>query len=289
MIRKILLALTLCLTALTAQARDGKFSLWQLASQADKIGNSYVLRTDKGRVVVIDGGYGEEAPYLRGFLTALGGTVDLWIVTHPHIDHIGALMEILEQPKGIEIKTILQSRFPEELYCLERSAKHARRFYRMIDSLGIREIDLKQPGWTANIDGMHLKVLGVTNPEIQTNPYNNSSLVLRVWDKQRSVLFLADAGIECGEKLLAHVPKKELDCDYIQMAHHGQAGVSRDFYRTVRFRACLWPTPTWVYNNDAGKGFDTHILQTIQTRKWMEELGIEEQYVSCLVGSTKIF
>lgn len=61
MIRKTLFALALCLTAFAAQARGG-FSLWQLASQADKIGNSYVLVTDKGRVVVIDGGYAEEAP-----------------------------------------------------------------------------------------------------------------------------------------------------------------------------------------------------------------------------------
>ena len=73
------------------------------------------------------------------------------------------------------------------------------------------------------------------------------------------------------------------------MAHHGQAGVRKSFYQAIRFRACLWPTPTWVYNNDIGKGFNTHILQTIDTRNWMEELGIEEQYVSCLLGTSKIF
>jgi len=27
------------------------------------------------------------------------------------------------------------------------------------------------------------------------------------------------------------------------MSHHGQNGVSMDFYRKVKFRACLWPTP----------------------------------------------
>ena len=288
MIRKSLFIAFLCLVAATAQARGG-FSLWQLASQADKIGNSYVIRTDKGQVVVMDGGYAEEAPYLRGFIAALGGKVDLWIVTHPHPDHIGALIDILEQPKGIEVAAILQSRFPEKLYKLERSAKHAEKLYRLIDSLGIRETDLTRPGLTVKMGGMNLKVLGVANPEIETNPYNNSSMVVRIWDKRRSVLFLGDLGIEGGDKLLAHVPLEDLNCDYLQMAHHGQAGVRRDFYRTITFRACLWPTPTWVYNNDAGKGFDTHILQTIQTRKWMDELGIGEQYVSCLLGTSKIF
>lgn len=288
MLKKWMFAVVCGLLSITASAKGG-FSLWQLAAQSDKIGNSYVMQTDKGKVIVMDGGYREEASYLRGFIAALGGKVDLWIVTHPHPDHIGALIDILEHPGGIRVESILQSRFPEELYKLERSAPHARKLYHLIDSLGIAETDLKKPGLTMKIDGMNLKVLGVTNPEITTNVYNNSSMVVRVWDKHRSVLFLADLGIESGDKLLSHTPKKELDCDYLQMAHHGQAGVRKSFYQAIMFRACLWPTPTWVYNNDIGKGFNTHILQTIDTRNWMDELGIEEQYVSCLLGTSKIF
>jgi hypothetical protein len=52
-----------------------------------------------------------------------------------------------------------------------------------------------------------------------------------------------------------------------------------DFYRTVKFKACLWPTPSWVYNNDIGGGFNTHTLKTMETRKTMEELGIKEHYL----------
>lgn len=37
------------------EAKAG-FTLWQFASQVNTIGNSYVLLTDKGRVVVMDGG-----------------------------------------------------------------------------------------------------------------------------------------------------------------------------------------------------------------------------------------
>lgn len=139
-------------------------------------------------------------------------------------DHSGTLTEILKKPGSIEIKSILQSRFPESLRKLERSQKHASRLYSLIDSSGIKEINLDRPGLTIKIDGMHLKVLGVTNPEITANPYNNSSMVLRVWDKRKSVLFLGDLGIEGGEKLLSSAAARELDCDYLQMAHHGQAG-----------------------------------------------------------------
>jgi hypothetical protein len=60
-----------------------------------------------------------------------------------------------------------------------------------------------------------------------------------------------------------------------------------DFYRTVKFRACLWPTPTWVYNNDAGGGFNTHILTTIETRNTVDALNISENYLS-FEGLTRI-
>lgn len=105
-------------------------------------------------------------------------------------------------------------------------------------------------------------------------------MVIKVWDPVKSVLFLADIGAEAGDKLLNGPFGNELDCDYIQVSHHGQNGASMDFYRTVKFRACLWPTPTWVYNNDVGGGFNTHILTTIETRNTMDALNITEQYFS---------
>ena len=37
------------------------FTLWQIPSQINTIGNSYVFLTDKGRIVVMDGGVKEEA------------------------------------------------------------------------------------------------------------------------------------------------------------------------------------------------------------------------------------
>ena len=74
--------------------------------------------------------------------------------------------------------------------------------------------------------------------------------------------------------------KPLLDCDYLQMAHHGQQGCDERFYRSIRFRACLWPTPLWVWNNDVGEGFNTAWMKTIDTRRWMDEIGIEEHYPS---------
>ncbi|MBL7972168.1 MAG: hypothetical protein JNL03_11690, partial [Prolixibacteraceae bacterium] len=103
---------------------------------------------------------------------------------------------------------------------------------------------------------------------------------IRVWDQAKSMVFLGDCGSEESERLLNSPFRKELDCDYLQVAHHGQQGASKNFYRTVKFKACFWPTPSWVYNNDVGKGFNTHILKTIETRELIDSLGIKKNYIS---------
>jgi hypothetical protein len=130
------------------------------------------------------------------------------------------------------------------------------------------------------IDGVHFKILSEKNPEMLTH-YNDQSMVIRVWDDHKSVVFLGDLGPEGGRKLMNSEYMKDVDCDYLQMAHHGQAGCDKEFYQRASFRACLWPTPTWVYNNDLGQGFNTGHLKTIEVREWMKEKGIAEHYVSC--------
>ena len=125
------------------------------------------------------------------------------------------------------------------------------------------------------IDGVNFKILSEQNPEFaQRNPYNNSSMVVKMWDSEKSFIFLGDLGVEGGQKLLDSQYAGDLECDYLQMAHHGQAGCDKKFYETVKFRACLWPSPTWVYNAEMGQ------LRTAEVRGWIKELGITEHYVS---------
>lgn len=257
--------------------------MWQLPSQINTIGNSYVFRMNNGKIVVMDGGVKEEAPYLRGFLAALGNEVEAWFISHPHDDHMGALNEILKDPRDIRIKCIYHSELPEDYYAqYEKDAYGStKEFYENLKKSGIPVVNYTEPGATVRIGKTSFKILSVRNPEITANPYNNQSMVIRVWDRKKSMLFLGDLGIEAGDKLLNGPYRKDLNCDYLQMAHHGQNGVSKDFYKSIKFRACLWPSPSWVYNNDAGKGYNSGPWQTVEIRNLIDELGIKEQYVSC--------
>ena len=97
--KTILLFFTGLLLVCQASAKKPGFALWQLSPQGPSQMNSYVFVTDKGRVVVLDGGTADDAPFLRGFIAALGNHVDKWIVSHPHADHMGARTEILKAPQ----------------------------------------------------------------------------------------------------------------------------------------------------------------------------------------------
>ncbi len=269
-------------TAPDTPAGSGGFTLWQIPLlQNHSQGNSYVFRTKNGKVVVMDGGVAPEAGYLRGFLGSLGNEVEAWFISHPHSDHIGAFNEILKKPDELQIKAVYHSEYSPEFYdrvepgCRDLTAE----FYTNLKSSGIFVTDVTEPGKTVEIDGVRFKILDVKDESVTSNAYNNSCMVIRVDDGTRSMLFLGDAGIEQGNRLLNGPFRNELDCDCLQLAHHGQNGVSLDFYRTVKFNVCLWPTPKWLYDNDAGQGYDTHNWQTVIVRKLMDELGIKKHYI----------
>jgi len=260
----------------------GTFTLWQLPEQGPSQMQSHVIRTANGRVMMVDGGNQVEAPYLRGFLAALGNRVEVWFVSHPHWDHADALIEILKDPAGITIGKIVAS-LPEaewlEEHCNGDTVPQVYALAAGTQSLGIPLHDAVL-GETFEVDGVQVRILGVRNPEIIANPINNSSMVWRMWDRQKSVLFTGDIGSEAGDKLLHGPFRDELRSDYVQMSHHGQTGANEAFYIAAAPRFCLWPTPLWLWDNDNGGGKGSGPWTTLETRAWMERLGVEKHFVS---------
>jgi len=95
----------------------------------------------------------------------------------------------------------------------------------------------------------------------------------------KSMLFLGDLGPE-EEKDFVNSNLDEIDCDAVQMAHHGQKGVTKETYEKISPKVCFWPTPDWLYDNNRGEGFNTAEYKTVETRTWMEELGVKENIVA---------
>jgi len=277
----VLLLLFILWMASACEQNDSNFTLWQLPLTSDFVGNSYVLQMENGNVVVMDGGLKEEAPYLRGFLAALGNQVEAWFISHPHHDHMGAFNEIILDPGDISIKTVYHSELPDRYYHKYDNDFDSLTavYYHNLHQSGIPLVNYTEPGAITTIDQTNFKILYTVDTSITYNIYNNSSMVIKVWDDKKSVLFLGDLAEEGGDVLLQSPFKDDLDCDYVQLAHHGQKGVREAFYQSFEFRACLWATPLWLYNNDHGEGYNTSNFKTVEIRDLMDSLGIQEHYM----------
>lgn len=259
--------------------------LYQLPAQSSCQMMSYVLRTAVGRLIVMDGGCRADADALLALLEKLAGprpAVEAWFLTHAHDDHIGALTELLENKCSAFFADRILCNFPSHEWLTSHDAGgHALQCLpNLVQTAGSR-ISRVAAGDRFVIDDMTFQVLRVPELQITANAVNNSSVVFRLTvEKGQSVLFTGDLGEEAGDALLKALPPEDIRADVVQMAHHGQYGVNKAFYAAVAPRVCLWPTPNWLWENDSGGGRNSGPWQTLETRRWVEELGISEHLIS---------
>ncbi len=271
--------------------RQEDFSIWQLDQFNFEVQMCYIIRTDDGKIIVVDGGMPNSYEKVAGYLKQLGGRVHTWVITHPHIDHIGVLQEVISR-KEIQIDRILHSKLDDDWSLQYESSNQllVSNYNKNLTESGISVIDVKKGEVYAVGHGVDLKIIGVKNDSITVNAINNSSLVFKIESKSKSVLFLGDLGVEGGNELLKQTASEDLKADYVQMAHHGQAGVGLEFYKAVDPDYALWPTPKWLWENSAeGQGPGTGNFQILEVRGWAEkELNIKKNYVAGLDGNLQI-
>lgn len=263
-------------------AKDNKIELIQMSPQSQSQMMGYLIKTKQGKVIAIDGGTVADTENFIKNVNDLGGKIDIWFITHPHKDHAGVLNSVIEQNIDLNIEKIYYTANDLSWY-LEydpERAYEAENFYKTINNSKIKdkveEVALNQ---IINIDNVSFEIIGVKNPEITVNPFNNSSMVIKLKVNEKQVLFLADTGAESGKKLLETQGDK-LKSDIVQMAHHGQAGVTEEVYKKINPKICLWPTPDWLWDNDPGTGYNTGPYKTIETRNWMETLNVKQNIIA---------
>ena len=263
-------------------------TLYMLQEQSPTQMMSYVLQTGEGKLIVIDGGNKQDAGHLQDTLIRLGGpepVVDLWLLTHPHLDHVDALLEIFSRPHPLKVKKVYSCFLSYEFY-------KANDFEGCTDARTTQEFNAFaaehpdichtfEKGQRFMIDSVEINVLHVPEGEtLPMNVINNSSVVFRVDAEGQRILFVGDLGEEAGDRVLETVPAEDLHADFVQMAHHGQNGVKKSFYEAVAPKACLWNTPDWLWDNGAGGGHNTGPWKTLEVRGWMDELGVKHHFAT---------
>lgn len=237
--------------------------------------------TTGNHTIVIDGGTMYDDKQLADFLVQNSNSrVDAWFFTHPHHDHIGCFINVCKNYPEIKIEKVYHHFHDYEALLphirTENEKELIENFFKLCSEKDVSKLSV---GEAFGFDEVTIRVLRVYNPAITENFINNSSTVYRIDGEQGSFLILGDLGIEGGDELMENCPKALLQAEYTQMAHHGQNGVSREFYEYIRPEKCIWPAPDWLWNNDAGNGFDTGPWQTVRTREWVAALCVTEHVV----------
>lgn len=249
--------------------------LYQLPNQSYSQMMSYIINYN-GRTIVIDGGTAEDEEYLIEKIEDISenDTVDAWFITHYHKDHVGALTQYLtKNDTRIKIKEVYFN-FPKEEWVRNNEPNRLSDIEMINKQLYKLSNTIVKEGDIIKIGEITVDVIRSFNPLITSNAGNNSSTVFKFSINNKKILFLGDLGIEGGSELLKNNKKDIENMDYVQMAHHGQAGVDENVYKVINPKYCLWPTTDWLWENKDGT------YKTNETREWIKKLNVEKNYIA---------
>lgn len=246
---------------------------WTITQYGPREINSsfYTLYNPKRGLIVVDGGWTEDAQGVRDVVKMFGNQVDAWILTHPHQDHIGAFNAIYPDRQGMEIKQVytVDMAIPKE--CLEVAPWDSVEAYEDFLKLKVKDLQYLYTGEKKEICGLEVTVLNAFGEHVRqySKDYlNDGSLMFQVKAKEQTMLFCADVGVSVSDYLFNRWADT-LPSDYLQMGHHGYGGLKDDFYRKVSPKVAFFDAPAHMMLDETGK-FDNpkHV-------KLMEGMGSE--------------
>ena len=250
-----------------ASLYDGAFdneSGWPAA------GMGYVIATEGGRLMVIDGGQPDDGEALLELLAEqVGGErifVDRWIITHPHLDHYGAMLEMCkneEMKKRVSVGEVIYL-FPDEIYNskgeLGAFSDHVADMLEICKAMGAKGV-APQRGDVIALDDVTVEFLFVPDDCSVINTSNGKanlcSLIFTVEGKERKVMVTGDA-YRRSMQITAWRYGNKLKCDILQMPHHALCDAfCVDFYRYVDAEELLLPISSAGYRAMHSKLYDS--------------------------------
>ena len=236
----------------------------------------YFIRTRNGKTIFIDGGRDFDYDDVKYYIdTYCNGTVDYWFLSHGHSDHVNAFVKLINEDNSFVVKNVYHSLLSDEWY-KEYDKRGYESSHALIESLKDEQI-LNVVNCKKNqiieIDNVKCEILRIADPAItNTDNGNDASMVFKftATDVNKSIIFLGD-GLKNVSKEVLENPES-LKSDAVQMAHHGQNGVTQEVYQAINPDVCFFNCPEWLWNNDNGGGYNSGSWQTVTVRDWMSEM-----------------
>lgn len=119
---------------------------------------SFVYLTSAGRAVVIDGGRAEDMPWL--FEEVGDRPIAAWILTHPHLDHIGGFIDVVaSHRRDAQIEKVYYN-FPSVEFAMRCDPDEATRedFARVEPLIADKRV-CAEPGMTIRVDELTIDFL----------------------------------------------------------------------------------------------------------------------------------
>ncbi len=195
--------------ALNARAQsDGYLHIYFLdVGQGDGI----FIETKEGNQILIDGGPGRNVIQELGRVMPFDDrSIDMLVLTHPHADHVGGLIEVLDR---FEVSRILESKIPYS------SAEHAE--WNKAKSKAV--VTQAIAGQVINLgEDVTLTVLypfesGATRTRVSNA--HKYMLIMRLDYGENSILFTGDAENNIERSLVS--VGANLNVDFLKVGHHG--------------------------------------------------------------------
>jgi competence protein ComEC len=187
-------------------------------------GDSILIQTPEGNTMLIDGGPASSASNLVSYIKKQGVTkINVIVATHPHEDHIGGLISVLN---SFEVDNIIDS-----------GVSHTTQIYKNYLS-AIQSKNINFVNWNLGQQfeigqGAIFKIIGPLTKS--SSDLNNSSIVIYLTYNNSSFLFTGDAeSTEEGEIISSG---ENLKADVLKVGHHGSSSSS-----SLKFLKAVSPT-----------------------------------------------
>jgi competence protein ComEC len=204
-------------------------------------GDSVLIITPEGKVALIDGG--ESGSGALEYLRSVGiDHIDLMVATHPHSDHIGGLVDVLQALPVTEVVT--------------NGQPHTTSVYEhFLDAIAAAKATYTEVtrGDTLKLGSLTFDVLHPVSPT--GDDLNSQSVVLRLAYGKVSFLFTGDAGKEAEADMLAS--GANVQAQVLKVGHHGSSSAS-----SASFLAAVGPEAA-IYGCGVGNSYGHPHAETI--------------------------